>query len=154
KVNFALSGLPAFSGNGGVDHLSGRIHIGAGIDDLERAFDAAKYGELPSSPAIDASIPSVLDPTLAPAGAHVMSCFVQHTPYKLRNGSWETRRDELGDVVEKTLESYAPGFRKLVLARRVLSPADIESEFGAWGGQILHGEPALDQLFTMRPVLG
>jgi phytoene dehydrogenase-like protein len=153
KVNFALSGLPAFAG-AAAGMLEGRIHIGASIDDLERAYDAAKYGEMSPAPVLDCSIPSVLDPSLAPAGAHVLSVSVQFAPYRLRNASWETRREELGDVVEKTIEAYAPGFRKLVVARRVLSPPDLESEFGAWGGQIFHGEPALDQLFTMRPILG
>ncbi len=153
KVNFALSGLPAFAG-AGAGMLEGRIHIGAGIDDLERAYDASKYGEISPVPVLDCSIPSVLDSSLAPSGAHVLSVSAQFAPYKLRTGTWDTRRDELGDIVEKTLESYAPGFRKLVVARRVLAPPDLESEFGAWGGQIFHGEPALDQLFTMRPVLG
>jgi phytoene dehydrogenase-like protein len=153
KVNFALSALPALARDG-AQRLAGRIHVGPGIDDLERAFDCAKYGELSSAPALDLSIPSVLDAGLAPAGAHVMSVTVQHAPYRLRSGPWEGRRDELGDVVEKTIEAYAPGFRSLVVARRVLSPVDLESEFGVWGGHILHGEPALDQLFTMRPVLG
>ncbi|MGH9442928.1 MAG: phytoene desaturase family protein [Thermoanaerobaculia bacterium] len=153
KVNFALSALPAFSG-AGAGHLDGRIHIGAGIDELERAYDSAKYGEISPRPSLDVSIPSVLDPSLAPTGAHVMSVTVQHAPYKLRSGDWNGRREELGEIVEKTIEDFAPGFRNLVVARRVLSPADIESELGAWGGQIFHGEPSLDQLFTMRPLLG
>ena len=153
KVSFALSGLPAFPG-AGPGMLEGRIHIGAGIDDLERAYDSAKYGEIPPVPVLEGSMPSVLDPSLAPAGAHVLSVSAQFAPNRPKIGSWDTRREELGDVVEKTLETYAPGFRKLVVARRVRTPADLEAEFGAWGGHVFHGEPALDQLFTMRPILG
>ena len=153
KVNFALSGLPAFSGDGAA-RLSGRIHIGPGIDALERAFDAAKYGDFSPDPYLDIVIPSVTDPPLAPAGAHVLSAFASFAPHRLRSGDWSARRDDWGDAVEKTIAAYAPNFRKLVVARQILTPADIETEFGTWGGHLFHGEPALDQLFTMRPILG
>jgi phytoene dehydrogenase-like protein len=153
KVNFALSAFPAFSGDGAA-RLGGRIHIGPGIDALERAFDASKYGDFSESPHLDMAIPSLLDPSLAPAGAHVLSVLASFAPYRLRSGDWSARRDELGDAVEKTIADCAPGFRELVVARRVLAPPDLEAEFGTWGGHLFHGEPALDQLFTMRPLLG
>jgi phytoene dehydrogenase-like protein len=153
KVNFALSAFPAFSGDGAAT-LGGRIHIGPGIDALERAFDASKYGDFSESPHLDMAIPSLLDPSLAPAGAHVLSVLASFAPYRLRSGDWSARRDELGDAVEKTIADCAPGFRELVVARRVLAPPDLEAEFGTWGGHLFHGEPALDQLFTMRPLLG
>ena len=100
KVNLALSGLPTFAAARGRERelLSGRIHIGPTIDDLERAFDDAKYGEISRRPYLDITIPSLLDPSLAPVGRHVMSVYVQYTPYTLRQGDWSTRRDELGDA--------------------------------------------------------
>ena len=153
KVNFALSALPAFSGDGAV-RLGGRIHVGPGIDALERAFDASKYGDFSDSPHLDMAIPSLLDPALAPRGAHVLSVFASFAPYRLKSGDWSARREELGETVEKTIAAFAPGFRELVVARRVRTPPDLEAEFGTWGGHLFHGEPALDQLFTMRPLLG
>lgn len=153
KINFALSKLPTFPG-ASAESLSGRIHIAPEIDSLERAFDAAKYGAFSPEPYLNVTIPSVADPGLAPAGAHVLSAFVQFAPYALRDGSWPERREEFGDNVERVLSEYAPGFKSLVLARQILTPADIESEFGMTGGHLLHGEMTLDQLFTMRPILG
>jgi phytoene dehydrogenase-like protein len=153
KVNLALKEAPRFTG---LDALPpGRIHVGPSIDDLERAFDAAKYGGFAKEPVLDVTIPSVLDPSLAPAGAHVMSIAMQFAPYKLGNGSsWGDTRDSLGDAVLACLERYAPGLGALVVARQVLTPADLESVYGLTGGHPFHGEPALDQLYTMRPILG
>jgi phytoene dehydrogenase-like protein len=153
KVNFALSGLPDFRG-GETERLSGRVQIGGDIDSLERAFDAAKYGEISREPFLDLLIPSVGDPDLAPRGAHVLSAHVQFTPYKLKSGDWAARRKELGDLVERRIAEYAPNFRGLVLARQVLTPSDLESGYGLGGGHLLHGEMAIDQLFAMRPLLG
>jgi phytoene dehydrogenase-like protein len=157
KVNLALGGLPAFSAVKGEDPaslLSGRIHIGAEVDDLERAFDDAKYGGLSRRPYLDVTIPSLADPSLAPPGQHVMSIHVQYTPYGLRQGDWHVRREEVADVVLKTLEEYAPGLRGLVLARQVLTPLDLEATYGLTQGHPFHGEHALDQLFVARPLLG
>jgi phytoene dehydrogenase-like protein len=158
KINYALSGIPAFvgagGGAGGANLLKGRIHIGPGIDYLERAFDAAKYGDYSPHPVLDITIPSLADPSLAPSGAQVMSVHVQYAPYKLNGGGWASRREALADSVGRTLSEYAPGFPSLVLQRQVLTPADIESAFGLSGGHVFHGEQALDQLFTMRPLLG
>jgi phytoene dehydrogenase-like protein len=160
KVNFALSGLPSFSAltdtvapDGFLRALSGRIHIGPEIDYLERAFDASKYGEISQAPYLDVTIPTLLDPSLAPDGKHVLSAYVQFAPYKLREGNWETRRKDLGGVVVKTLSVYAPNFAELVESMQVITPHDLESEYGFTGGHVFHGELALDQLFTMRPVL-
>ncbi len=153
KINYALGALPAFPG-GGPEAVSGRIHIGPDIDYLERAFDAAKYGQHSPRPYLDVTIPSVADPSLAPKGAHVMSVHVQYAPWKLREGDWSTRREALAEAVEETLSAYAPNLRGSILRREVLTPADLESAYGLTGGHIFHGEPAPDQLFSMRPLLG
>jgi phytoene dehydrogenase-like protein len=147
-VNLALSGLPSF-----VD-TSGRIHIGPDIDYIERAFDAAKYGGFSTQPYMDISIPSITDASLAPAGAHVMSVHVQYAPYRLKNGDWNTRRDEFGDAVVDALEVYAPNIRSLIVQRRVITPLDLEQTYGLTGGHIFHGEHSLHQLFAFRPFLG
>lgn len=154
KVHIAAGSLPAFTGATNPADLHGRIHIGPGIDYLERAFDASKYGEIPPQPYIDLTIPTLNDPALAPAGKHVISAHVQFVPYELRRTSWESGRDALGATVLETLEQYAPGLRASVEAIQVLTPVDLESRYGLTGGHIYHGEPALDQLFTMRPILG
>jgi phytoene dehydrogenase-like protein len=160
KVNLALGDLPAFpslAGSVGPDGfrqaLSGRIHIGPNIDYLERAFDASKYGEISAAPYLDVTIPTLLDASLAPAGKHVLSACVQFAPYKLREGSWQLRGKELGELVVKTLAPYAPNLASLVEAAQVITPQDLETRHGFTGGHIYHGELALDQLFTMRPVL-
>jgi phytoene dehydrogenase-like protein len=153
KVNLALGALPSFRG---VDAaaLRGRIHIGPGIDYLERAFDASKYGAMSTAPYLDITIPTLTDPSLAPAGRHVMSVYVQYAPYTLRGSTWDAERETLGDTVLRTLEEYAPGVSRAVEHRQVFTPLDLERTFGLTGGHIFHGELALDQLFTMRPTLG
>jgi len=157
KVNLALGGLPVFSSletnERALRALSGRIHIGPDIDYLERAFDDSKYGELSRAPYLDVSIPSILDPALAPDGKHVLSAYVQFAPYELKEGNWDSRRRELGLRVINTLATYAPNFSSLVEGMQVITPADLETCYGFTGGHIFHGELALDQLFTMRPVL-
>jgi phytoene dehydrogenase-like protein len=156
KVNLALAQPPKFEGldGDGAALLSGRIHIGPEIDYLERAFDAAKYGAFSPHPYCDVTIPTVLDPSLAPAGAHVMSVTVQYAPERLREGDWASRREAFGDAVVQTLEEYAPGLSSVILARQVITPRDLEEVYGLTGGHIFHGEQALDQIFTMRPLLG
>jgi phytoene dehydrogenase-like protein len=157
KVNLALSGLPRFFGADGRDgeaRLQGRIVMAPSIDAVERAFDASKYGRISDTPYLEATIPSLLDPTLAPQGVHVMSVVVQYAPYHLRQGNWSAEREGLGDLVLKTLEDYAPGMSSLVTSRQVLTPFDLESEFGLTEGHPLHGEPSLDQFFAWRPLLG
>jgi phytoene dehydrogenase-like protein len=159
KVHLALSGLPKFAGikcadGNCAEKLSGRIHIGPDIDYLERAFDAAKYGDFSPRPYMDITIPTLTDPSLAPEGAHVMSIHAQFAPYHLRNGDWDSRREELGDTIVETLSEYAPNLKELIVARQVLTPIDLERTFGMRGGHIHHGEMSLDQLFTFRPVIG
>jgi len=157
KVNLALGGLPAFSAldasESSLKSLSGRIHIGPEIDYLERAFDASKYGEISQAPYLDVTIPTILDPSLAPDGKHVLSAYVQFAPFKLKTGNWEGGRRELGETVIKTLAAYAPNLPSLVEGFQVITPKDLETSYGFTGGHIFHGELALDQLFTMRPVL-
>jgi phytoene dehydrogenase-like protein len=155
KLNLALSGLPSFRGVGtdpGV--LSGRIHIGPTLDYLERAFDRAKYGELPRDPWLDVSIPSILDPALAPRGAHVASVYVHYAPYRLADNTWDQARTTLERSALDVLERFAPGIRQQVIAAELITPRQLESEYGFSGGQIFHGELAPDQLFSFRPQLG
>ena len=157
KVNLALSRLPSFTSlNGGEGNtkLSGRIHIGPEIDYLERAFDAAKYGDFSSAPYMDVTIPTLTDPSLAPKGEHVMSIHVQFAPYNLKQGDWNSRRNEFGDAVVNQLENYAPGLKDLILARQVITPLDLEQTHGLSGGHIMHGEQSLDQFFAFRPLIG
>ena len=154
KVNLALSALPNFTAlkdrNGNA--LKGRIHIGHEIDYLERAFDASKYGNFSPHPYLEAVIPSLTDPTLAPEGKHVMSIYMQYAPYKLK-GDWEDQRKALGQTVVQTLAQYAPNLPELILTHQIITPQDLEDVYGLTGGQIFHGDLALDQFFTMRPLL-
>ncbi len=159
KVNLALDGLPDFPAAGGDGRLlRGRIQVGTtSIDDVERAFDASKYGRVSERPVLEATIPSLIDPSLvagAKDGTHVMSVLMQWLPPKLDPGDWATRRDELGDLAIRTLETVAPGLGARVTARQVLTPADLETDYGLTGGHPLHAEPALDSFFLWRPLLG
>jgi phytoene dehydrogenase-like protein len=157
KVNLALSGLPTFRAitNGdSVERLSGRIHLGPDVDYLERAFDAAKYGDFSPQPYLDITIPSLTDQTLAPVGAHVMSIHAQFAPYQLKEGDWDSRREELGDAVVNVLSDYTANCKELILARKVITPLDLERTYGLSGGHIHHGEMSLDQLFAFRPFIG
>ncbi len=165
KVNLALSALPKFSAVDKLEFagkppadttekLSGRIHIGPNIDYLERAFDAAKYGDFSPQPYMDIAIPSLTDPALAPTGAHVMTIHAQFAPYDLKDGNWDARREELGNVIVDALTDYAPNLKELIVAREVLTPLDLERTFALRGGHIHHGEMSPDQLFAFRPVIG
>ena len=155
KVNLALAGLTKLTAlaEGDTSPLRGRIHIGATVDDLERAYDDSKYGRNSKRPWLDVTIPSIADPSLAPTGQHVMSIYVQFTPYGAK-GEAAALREEVAEAALSTLEAYAPGLRKLVVGRQVLTPREIEAEYGVTGGHPLHGEPSLDQLFVTRPILG
>jgi phytoene dehydrogenase-like protein len=155
KVNLALDALPDFTclpGPGA--HLRGAISISPGLDYMERAYDEAKYGHFSSRPYMDIVIPSLTDPGVAPPGKHVMSCFVQYAPYHLAAGTWDEQREAFGDTVIDTLAEYAPNIRDLILHRQVLTPLDLEREFGLSEGNIFHGELTPEQLFFMRPVPG
>ncbi len=155
KVNLALDALPDMSclpGEG--PHLRGAISISPSVDYIERAYDDAKYGNFSRRPYIDAIIPSLIDPGMAPPGKHVMSCFVQYAPYNLAEGSWQNRREAFGDAVVDTLSEYMPNLKKIILHRQVLSPWDIEEKIGLTGGNIFQGELSLSQLFFLRPAPG
>jgi phytoene dehydrogenase-like protein len=154
KVNLALSGPPRFTAASDDAALRGRIHVGPEIDALERAFDDAKYGGISKRPYLDITIPTLGDPSLAPSGQHVMSVYVQFTPYKLKAGTWSERAGEVGAAVLASLEEYAPGLRSLVVGQQVLTPWHLEATYGTTGGHPSHGEPSLDQLFLARPFLG
>ncbi len=154
KINLALSGLPSFTGVSDSNQLSGRIHIGPEIDYLEHAFDAAKYGEYSPAPYMDITIPTLMDPQLAPAGNHVMSVYVQYAPYSLKTGDWNSRREEFADNTINALEQYSRNLKELILARQIITPLDLEQTYGLSGGHIHHGEQSLDQFFTFRPLIG
>ncbi len=155
KVNFALDGLPNFPALGPkADHFRGFTNIGPSMDYLERAFDEAKYGWYSSRPYIDMAIQSTIDPDMAPPGKHVMSCFIQYTPYKLRESDWDTEKENLGDTVQRTLESFFPGFGDLVLQREVVTPLHIERTVGLSEGNIFAGEFLAPQMFLFRPAPG
>lgn len=154
KVNLALSGIPTFRGADGPERLAGRIVIAPSIDYLERAFDASKYGRVSEEPYLEATIPTISDPSLAPQGRHVMSIVAQWTPHTLREGDWSTERDHLADLVVKTMEQHAPGLGELVTARQVITPVDLETDYGLTGGHVYHAEPGLDQFFVWRPLFG
>ncbi|HEY6014417.1 MAG TPA: NAD(P)/FAD-dependent oxidoreductase, partial [Candidatus Limnocylindrales bacterium] len=155
KVNFALDGLPeypALAGRG--DQYRGFTNIGPSMDYLERAFDEAKYGWYSSRPYLDCAIQSTIDPDMAPPGKHVWSSFVQYAPYQLRDSDWDTERQNLGDTVQRTIESFFPGFGKLVLHREVVTPLDIERTVGLSEGNIFAGEFLAPQMYFFRPAPG
>jgi phytoene dehydrogenase-like protein len=155
KVNLALDGLPDFTCLPGPGpHLRGAISISPSVDYMERAYDDAKYGDFSRRPYIDMVIPSLTDPSVAPPGKHILSCFVQYAPYKLREGTWDEKREAFGDTVIDTIAQYAPNIRKLILHRQVLTPLDLEREWGLTEGNIFQGELSLEQLFFLRPVPG
>lgn len=161
KVNLVLAGLPRFTAAAGEDEtlLRGRIVVAPGIDAMERSFDASKYGRVSEQLVMEATVPSLVDPTLvdgAAPGTHVMSVIAQYTPYARRDGSWDDagRRDAVADAVVGQLDALAPGLASLVREREALTPLDLEREYGLTGGHPLHGEPALDQFFLWRPFLG
>ena len=155
KVNFALDGLPQHAAlPGREDVYRGFLNIGPSMDYLERAFDEAKYGRFSSRPYIAGAIQSTIDPDMAPPGKHVMSCFVQYTPYKLRESDWDTEKQRLGDTVQATLESFFPGFGELVLQREVVTPLDIERTTGLSEGNIFAGEFLAPQMYFFRPAPG
>jgi phytoene dehydrogenase-like protein len=155
KVNLALETLPDFSclpGEG--DHLRGAISISPSVDYMERAYDEAKYGQYSRRPYIDIVIPSLTDSSVAPPGKHVMSCFVQYAPYQLAEGTWDEKREAFGDTVIDTLAEYAPNLKQIIVGRQVITPLDLEREWGLSEGNIFQGELSLEQLFFLRPVPG
>jgi phytoene dehydrogenase-like protein len=157
KINVALSELPRFTActepTPGPQHR-GTIHICPDTDYLERAYDDAKYGRPSERPILECTIPSVVDPTVAPPGQHLMSMFIQYAPYKLRQGTWDELREPFADRCFDLLDEYAPNFKRSVIARQVLTPLDLERTFNLTGGNIFQGAMTLNQLFFLRPVVG
>jgi phytoene dehydrogenase-like protein len=159
KINLVLDGTPEFPGTGGDPRmLRGRIQVNTtSIDAMEHAFDASKYGRIADEPVLEATIPSLVDPSLvagAPNGTQVMSVLMQWMPKAAPSGDWADDRESIGDLAIRTLETVAPGLGARVTARQVLTPGDLESEYGLTGGHPLHAEPALDSFFLWRPLLG
>ena len=155
KVNLALDALPNFTSLPGPGpHLRGAISISPSVDHMERAYDQAKYGAFSTRPYIDMVIPTLTDPSVAPPGKHILSCFVQYAPYALASGTWDEQREAFGDAVIDTLAEFAPNIRDIILHRQVLTPLDLEREFGLSEGNIFQGELTLEQLFFLRPAPG
>jgi phytoene dehydrogenase-like protein len=154
KVNLALDRVPNFTCRPGDGlHIRGDIAVAPSIDYLERAYDDAKYGAFSRRPYLNVVIPSLTDPSVAPPGKHVLSAFVQYAPYRLAEGAdaWPDKRDAFGDTVVETLEELAPGLTDSILHRQVLTPWDLEKDFGLTEGNIFHGELSLEQLAFLRP---
>jgi phytoene dehydrogenase-like protein len=157
KVNLAVDRLPDFiSRPGDGPHLRGDIAISPSIDYLERAYDQAKYGDFSERPYLNVVIPSLVDPSVAPPGKHVVSCFVQYAPYQIKEGPehWPRRREAFGDAVVDTLAEYCKGLKESILHRQVVTPWDMEQEFGLTEGNIFHGELSMEQLLFLRPAAG
>ncbi|MCI0403916.1 MAG: NAD(P)/FAD-dependent oxidoreductase [Acidobacteria bacterium] len=183
KINLALDALPSFTalpGTSLMPHHKATIHICPDIDYVERAWDDSKYGRPSARPLLELTLPTTYDDSLAPPGKHIMGIFLQYTPYRLRSpdlprtlasrgtadveprsgrdaqvrGGWHDIKEAYADRVMDLIEEYAPGFKRLVLHRQVLSPLDLEETFGLTGGNIFHGEMSVDQLFFLRPVPG
>ena len=157
KVNMAVDRLPEFPSLPGVgEHLRGAISFSPSVDEMERAYDDAKYGHFSRKPYIDMIIPTLVDPTMAPPGKHVVSCFVQYAPYHLAPelGTWDDQREAFGDAVVDRISEFAPGFRDSILFRNVQTPLDIERTTGLTEGNIFQGELTLEQLFFNRPAPG
>ena len=156
KVNLAVDRLPEFHGRSGTAHLRGDIAIAPGIDYLERAYDDAKYGDFSRRPYLNVVIPSIMDPSVAPPGRHIISMFVQYAPYHLAEGAetWPQKREAFGDAVVDTLAEYCPGLKDSILYRQVLTPWDMEQEYGLTEGNIFQGELSLEQLLFQRPTAG
>jgi phytoene dehydrogenase-like protein len=156
KVNLALDALPNFKAMPGPGaHLRGAISISPSVEYMERAYDDAKYGNFSRRPYIDMVIPTLTDPSVAPPGKHILSCFVQYAPYKLRPGlNWDDQKEAFGDNVINTIAEYAPNIRDIILHKQVITPLDLEREWGLTEGNIFQGELSLEQLFFLRPVPG
>ena len=156
RINVALSALPSFAAlPGDGDHLTAGIILGPSLGYMDRAYQDAREHGWSRAPVVEVLIPSTLDDTLAPKGAHVASLFCQHVAPRLPDGqSWDDHREEVADLMIATVDAYAPGFAAKVVGRQILSPLDLEREFGLIGGDIFHGALTLNQLFSARPMLG
>jgi phytoene dehydrogenase-like protein len=157
KINVALAELPSFTAlpgsQPGPQH-HGTVHLCPDQDYIERAYDDAKYGRPSQEPVLECTLPSAVDPTVAPPGKHLMSMFIQYAPYKLREGNWDDIKEQFADRCFDILNRYAPNFKQAVLARQILTPLDLERTFNLTGGNIFQGAMTLNQLFMFRPVPG
>ncbi len=158
RMNVALSELPRFDGLAAEEaaaSLNGTIDISPSLPYLERAFDDARLRGWAREPVVSMCLPSLLDDGLAPPGCHVMSLFCQHFNPELPDGrSWDDVKEEVADLIVETVTAYAPNFRQAIVGRQILSPLDLEREFGLIGGDIFHGALHLDQLYSLRPAPG
>jgi phytoene dehydrogenase-like protein len=157
KINAALSELPDFTACPGTapgPQHRGTVHLCPDQDFIERAYDDAKYGRPSQRPVLEVTLPSAVDPTVAPEGKHLLSIFVQYAPYRLREGTWDEIKESFADRCFDLLAEYAPNMKRAVIARQVLSPVDIERTFALTGGNIFQGAMSLNQLFSLRPVVG
>jgi phytoene dehydrogenase-like protein len=156
KVNFVLAEEPRFTGTSPQASPLERTFytLVPSLEFAERCYDLAKFGEIPEELWVDCVVSSNADPSLAPPGTHILTCFVQYVPYKLREGNWDEKRELLGDRVVKKIAEYAPNVPAAVVARQVLTPLDLERTYGLTEGNIFHGDLRLEQLFFMRPVPG
>jgi phytoene dehydrogenase-like protein len=157
KVNLALDALPTFTTNpGGTEYLRGAVSISPSLEHMERAYDEAKYGRFSRRPYVDIVFPSLVDPSIAPPGRHVMSCFVQYAPYNLAEGpaDWDNQKEAFGDAVIDLVSEFAPNLKDVIVERQVVSPLDMERDWGLTEGNIFHGELSLEQLFFSRPIPG
>lgn len=153
KVTLLLDGLPPIAAD--EERLRGRIVVAPTLEALELAFNDSKYGRVSERPYLEATIPTLSDPSLAPEGTHVLSVLFQYAPRELREGDWdEAARERLAEATVETIETYAPGLAERITARHIVTPADLELEYGLSGGHPMHGEHALDQFFAWRPLLG
>jgi phytoene dehydrogenase-like protein len=156
KVNLALDALPNFKCMPGPGaHLRGAISISPSVEYMEKAYDDAKYGNFSRRPYVDMVIPTLTDPSVAPPGKHILSCFVQYAPYKLRPGlNWDDQKEAFGNNVIDTISEYASNIKNIILHKQVITPLDLEREWGLSEGNIFQGELSLEQLFFLRPVPG
>ena len=156
KMNLALNGLPNFRALPGAEGPQHRatMHICPSLEYIERAWDDAKYGRPSQSPLLEMTMPTMYDPSLAPAGKHIMGIFLQYAPYTLRDGNWDELREPFAYRVPGSDRRICAGFRDLIIDKQMLTPLDLERRFGLTGGNIFHGEMSLDQMFVMRPVAG
>jgi phytoene dehydrogenase-like protein len=156
KVNMVLSEEPRFMGTpaNAIPQERSLFTLVPSLEFAERCYDIAKFGEIPEELWVDCVVASNVDDSLAPTGRHVMTCFVQYVPYKLRAGNWDEKRELLGDRVVKKITEYAPNIANAIIARQVLTPLDLERTYALTEGNIFHGDLNLEQLFFMRPVPG
>ena len=154
RVNLALSDLPEFAGVADAEQLGGRIRVSPSLDAIERAYDAAKYGRYSERPYLEIVIPTLSDPSLAPAGHHILTITALYAPYALRDSDWDGQSAAFGEAVLDVLEGVAPGARASVVPCQVVTPLDLERRYSLTEGSIYHGQMGLDQMLVMRPIPG